>query len=119
MQVVFNSIIIIIVIITIILKSFQKIWFHDYRDLQPSLFSHFWFSCISYRFSSFISISFLIWSIHLCLPIGRFPPIFVCSIFLGILSSAILPCSSHVQTILIDSFVCHFLFHALLVPILC
>ena len=61
------------------------------RHLQLSLFSHFLFCCIYSQFFPLISISFLIWSIHLVwdLPLGSIPSIFVRSIFLGILSSPI------------------------------
>ena len=62
------------------------------RNLQLSLFSHFLFSCIPSQLFSLISIYFLIWSINLVLglPLVWFPSIFVCSIFLSILSSLIL-----------------------------
>ena len=66
------------------------------RALQPSLISHFLSSCISFQFSPLISTSFLIWSIHLVL--GWFLSIFVCSIFLGSLSSLIrIICPNHLN----------------------
>ena len=75
------------------------------------------FSCISSQFSSPISIAFLIWSIHLVLglPLGHFPSIFVCSIFLSILSSLIhFTCLNHPYLL----FWIYFWFHSPLVPIL-
>ena len=61
----------------------------------------FLFPCMSSQFPPHISTSFLILYIHrfLGLPLGSFPSIFMCSIFLGILSSLIrITCPNHFKT---------------------
>ena len=98
------------------LSHFQRYGSTNTKNLQPSLFHHFLFSCIYSHFSPLTSISFLIWSIHLVLglPVDRFSSIFVCSIFSGILSFVIRITWPNHLTLL---FKCHFLFHLLLVLI--
>ena len=72
------------------------------RNLQPSLFFHFLFSCISSLFSPIISISFQILYIHLVLDLslGLFPP-FLCVAFPQLFS--LRSFISSFQTILICS----------------
>ena len=73
------------------LTHFKDMCWLSQRSLQPSLLSHSLFSRIYSQYSRLTFISFLIWSIHLVrgLPLGRFPPISVSSIFLEFLSSSI------------------------------
>ena len=66
-----------------------------YKDMYSLLFSNVLFSFISSKFSPLISISFLIWSIHL---VCRLLYLLVCGIFLGILSSLIRSiCPNHLN----------------------
>ena len=72
-----------------------------YREILSCLYSST--SCFLVflpNFPPLISIFFLIWYFHLvlCLPLGHFPSIFVCSIFLNILSSLIcITCPNHLN----------------------
>ena len=79
--------------------SVPKIWVDYYREL--SVISILPLPVLLYFFSIFPSLfsyMHLNWSIHLVLdhPLGCFPLILVCSIFLGILSSVIrITCPNH------------------------
>ena len=86
------------------------------RNLQPSLFSHLAFSCISSQFSPLHILSNLVYSSGSGPTPWLFTLHFLRSIFLGILSSPI-PITS--KTIFVCFFECDFLFRPLLVPILC
>ena len=77
--------------ISFILKSFPKLWVKYYRQISSHLYSPTSYFLVFLPNFLLSFLSFVIWSIHvfLGLPLGPFPSIFVCSIFIRIFSSVI------------------------------